>query len=232
MKLSARWYPQGLAARAAWHFNFSTQAAASGTSYGLTAAQVAQIAADAAVVEYFNEYDEYLKSQMETWREMRDAYLDGDLGDVAPRPPEFDVPALPADALVAIAERTEKYADKIKASDDYSPSVGDAYGIVSAAPEPPPVGEMKPVAKSYGAIAEFKASFKIALKGMSGVQMQMERDGDPVTHKINFPSGDIIDDTPLLVPAKAETRRYRFYFLQKNTIVGESSELYEVTVHA
>lgn len=132
----------------------------------------------------------------------------------------------------AFVGRNEKYADKIKASDDYSPSVGGAYGIVSNKPEPPPVGELKPVARSFGAIAEFKAAFKIALQGMSGVQMQMERDGDPVTHKTNFPSGDIVDETPPLTVGKAETRRYRFYFLQKNKVVGESSELYEVTVHA
>lgn len=231
MKLRATWYPRTLAERAAWHFNFSTHAAESGVADGLIAAIVAQIAADAEVVGYFNDYDEYLENEMKKWRAARDAYLDGDEGAVAPKMPTFTVPALPASALTAIAERTEKYADKLRAADDYSPSIGEAYGIVSVKPEPPPVTTKKPAAKvSTG--GDFKAMFKISLQGMSGVQMQMTRDGDPVTHKTNFPSGDITDETAPLMPGKAETRQYKFYFLQKNETVGEVSNIYEVTVHA
>ena len=45
------WYPATLAALIPWHANFSAQATATGTTHGLTAGQVTQIAADSAVVE-------------------------------------------------------------------------------------------------------------------------------------------------------------------------------------
>jgi len=44
------WYPKTQAALIPWHDNFSTQAAINGTTLGLTAPQVTQIAADAANV--------------------------------------------------------------------------------------------------------------------------------------------------------------------------------------
>jgi hypothetical protein len=46
----ADWYPDTQAELIAWHNNFSTQAANNGTTLGLTAPIVAQIAADAANV--------------------------------------------------------------------------------------------------------------------------------------------------------------------------------------
>ncbi len=229
-KLFARWYPQGLPDRAAWHFNFSAQAIATGSDHELTPAQKTQIEADATTVEYFNEYDQYLENEMKNWRVGRDAYLDGDVGATQPQMPKFIVPDLPSDALVAIAERTEQYANKIKASDNYSPSVGAAYGIVAPPAPNVPVTDKKPAAKASTG-AEFKAIFKIPLQGMSGIQMQMTRDGDAQTHKTNFPSGDIVDETPPMQTGKPETRQYRFYFLQKNQVVGESSDIYEITVH-
>jgi hypothetical protein len=229
-KVTTRWYPRTLAERAAWHFNFTMQAQETGASDGLTVGQVTQIAGDAAAVAYFNDFDQYLEQEKKNWRAARDAFLDGDQGAAEPPMPTFNVPALPADAVIAIAERTERYADKIKAADNYSPAVGAAYGIVSPPAPDVPVADKKPAAKvSTG--GEFKATFKIPLQGMSGVQMQMTRDGDAVTHKTNFPSGDITDETAPLVAGKPETRQYRFYFLQKNQIVGESSDIYEVTVH-
>ena len=41
------WYPHSQAALITWHNNFSTQAAINGTTLGLTAGEVLQIAADA-----------------------------------------------------------------------------------------------------------------------------------------------------------------------------------------
>lgn len=231
MKIYARWYPKTLAERAVWHFNFARQAAETGANYNLSAADIRQIAADAATVQYFNDTEAYLEAEMSNWRAARDAYLDGERGGAAPAMPEFAAAALPADALVAIAERTGRYAAKIEGADDYTESVGAAFGIVASAAQRSPDETAKPSAK-ITAVAEFKVSIKIPLKGMDGIQMQMERDGDPQRHKMNYPSGSIIDDTPPLAAGQSETRRYRFYYLRKNQIVGESSELYEVTVHA
>lgn len=44
------WYPHSQAALITWHNNFSAQAAINGTTLGLTAGEVTQIAADAANV--------------------------------------------------------------------------------------------------------------------------------------------------------------------------------------
>jgi hypothetical protein len=231
MKLFNRWYPRTLSERADWHENFAGEAAESGKEHGLTDAEVAQAAIDAQVVRAFNAAGVYLEAQMEKWRDARDAYLDGDTGDAAPEEAEFNVAALPAGALAAIAERTELYVKRIEGSATYSESVGSAYGIIPAAVGQISDDEAKPVGK-VSAIAEFKVAVKIPLKGFDGIQAQMERDGDSQTHKTNYPNGDITDETPPLVAGKGESRRYRFYYLRKNKIVGESSELYEVTTHA
>src|SRR5690349_20356054 len=105
MKLRKKWYPYTLPERAAWHSNFKTQAVESGADYGLTAAQIAQTVTDADVVEYFNEQDKHLKQEMKNWNAARDEYLDGNLGAGKPKMPTFDVPAIDADAMTAIAER-------------------------------------------------------------------------------------------------------------------------------
>lgn len=229
-KLNARWYPRTIPERNVWHFNFKTQAEESGADHGLTPEQIAQIVLDWVVVKYFNDYELHLEKEMENWRKGRDAYLDGDLGVAKPEMPTFTIPVIDKDAMTAIAERTERYAEKIKASDDYTESVGAAYGIVSKPSPDKPVDEKKPAAKvSTG--GQFKAIFKLSMQGMKAIQMQMTRDGDPVTHKTTHTEGDIVDETVPLVEGKPETREYRFYFLEKGKIVGESSDIYEVTVH-
>jgi hypothetical protein len=231
MKIYKRWYPKGLPERADWHENFAACAAESGLEHGLTAAEIAQTDVDAKVVRAYNTADVYLEAQMETWRDSRDAFLDGDIGSSKPELALFNLAALPAAAMVAIAERTELYVKRIGGSAGFSESVGSAYGIV-----PAPVNQIsdeaaKPSGK-ISAIAEFKVAIKIPIKGFDGIQSQMERDGDPQTHKINYTNGDITDETPTLAAGKSETRKYRFYYLRKNKIVGQSSEIYEVTVHA
>lgn len=231
MKIFAKWYPKSLPDRAQWHKNFALQATQDGADYGLPAAEQTQIQADMLTVNYFNDQTTFLDAELEAFRAARAAYLDGERGAPAPDMPSINLPALPPNALVAIAERTERYAGKIKASDNYSPSVGEAYGIVSAPATTRPTDTLKPTAKAT-ALAEFKVAFRVSMQKMRAVQMQMERDGDPVTHKSTWTDGDIVDDTPPLVPAKPETRRYRFYFTEKNQIVGESSDIYEITVHA
>ena len=231
MKIFKRWYPSALPERADWHERFAGQAAEDGETHGLTAAEVAQIAVDAKVVRTFNTASGYLEAQMEVWRDSRDAYLDGEVGAAAPEWALFKIDALPSGAMVAIAERTELYAKRIEGSANYSESVGTAYGIVPQSVARTPDDEAKPSGK-IAAIAEFKVSIKIPMKGFDGIQAQMQRDGDQQTHKTNYTNGDIIDETPPLVAGKSETRQYRFYYLRKNKIVGQSSELYEVTVHA
>ena len=47
----ADWYPATLAALIPWHANFAAQTTATGTTHGLSAGQVTQIATDSEVVE-------------------------------------------------------------------------------------------------------------------------------------------------------------------------------------
>jgi hypothetical protein len=231
MKIFARWYPSALSERADWHENFAARVEESGKEHGLTDAEVDQIGVDALVVRAYNTADVYLKAQRKTWSDSRDEYLDGNTGIPAPELALFNVAALPAAAKTAIAERTERYAKRIEASDTFSESVASAFGIAASAVSSLADEDAKPVAK-VSATAQFKVAIRIPLKGMGGIQSEMERDGDSQTHKNIYTSGDITDETPLLVAGQPETRRYRFYYLRKNKVVGESSEIYEVTLHA
>jgi hypothetical protein len=231
MKIYKRWYPKALSERADWHENFAAHAAESGKDHGLSDAEVSQTEIDAQVVRAFQNQDVYIDAETDRWRKARDGYLDGNRGSAEPDMAEFNLDALPAGAMVAIAERTERYALKIEASDTFSDSVAAAFGILAPAESSLADEDAKPVAK-VSATAQFKVAIRIPLKGMGGIQSEMERDGDPQTHKTIYTSGDITDETPLLVAGQPETRRYRFYYLRKNKVVGESSVITEVTLHA
>jgi hypothetical protein len=229
----AKWYPRKLADRAVWSEVFTKQALEDGKNYGLTQADIDQIVIDNEVLQYFAQKEEYLTAEMESWRIARDAYLNGETNQPAPLMPTFTFDALPPNALVGIGDRTFKYSEKIKASDNYTEAVGAAFNIISSPPVKISDDLLKPAPKAT-AITGWKVKLKVALKGTSGVRVLMQRDND-VPHWVilgNFPDGEIIDETPPLVPNQPETRRYKMIFLRKNTEVGESSDIIEATTHA
>lgn len=230
---TARWYPRSLPDKVVWHANFDEQAAEDGATYGLTPDDLKQIHADRLTVQFLAEKNEYLEAELENWREMRDAFLNGDIGSTPPALPQFNVGSLPADALTGIGDRAERYADQIKISGNYTEGVGAAYKIIAPPGQDVPEDEMKPVFKAE-ALPNWKVRLRVALKGMSGVRVLMQRgnDSNDWINVGNFPDGEIIDDTPPAVPNQAETRRYKMIFLRKNEPVGEYSDIIEITIHA
>ena len=231
MKFRPKWYPIPSPERAEWHDNQVAQLNETGADYDFLPADIAKATLDRDIVRYFAEKQAYFEAEMAEFRAARDEYLDGNIGSVDPKMPTFDVGTFPAGALVGVSARVEKFSKKLVGANNYTESAGAAYRIVGSTPAPQPDGDKKPEAKSVKTLPNFGVSFKIAMQKAGGIQSEMTRDGDTETHKRFYTDGDIVDDTPPLNAGKAETRNYRFYFIEKNHIIGQSSDIYEVTVH-
>lgn len=226
------WYKRTLPERAVWHSNFAAQAVEKGAAFGLVAADIQQIQDDNTLVQYLADSNAYLDAEMDNWRGARDAFFDSDKATPMPVVPAFALSMPPANAKASIIARTVKFAEKIELSDNYTKAIGVTFGIVATKPEPPPIDSVKPKVKGE-ALPNWKVSLKVALKGFDGVRVEMMRgDADAWVSLGMFPNGDIVDDTPPLVPNKPETRQYRVIFVKKNSPVGEYSDIISVTIHA
>src|SRR5688500_3025775 len=114
------WYPEGLAARIPFHANFSANATATGTTYGLTAPQVTQAASDSTNVEALVNFKEAIEAYAQAVTEWTDAILEGETFVAPPpAPPAPGAPTMGPGSLTGIRDRTITYANIIKADIDY-----------------------------------------------------------------------------------------------------------------
>ena len=134
MAITSDYYPDAAGDRVAWHANFSAQATLIGTTYGLSAAQVTQIAADAANVALLVNAATSIDTARQAFTAWKDTILSGPLNVALPaNPGSWSAPSLTTPAT-AIQARTRQYANIIKASTSYSTEIGERYGIIAAGP--------------------------------------------------------------------------------------------------
>lgn len=225
----ADWYPNTQAALIAWHDNFSTQAALNGTTLGLTAPIVAQIAQDAAnVLVMLNGME-----AANTYREALTAYKELLFNDPADTPAE-PVPTAPTtlafggdgEPLPGIEARTREYAALIKASVAYTQDDGELYGIVGAAPAPPGV----PAISRATALIDSDVMLKVSKAGYAAVAVDMRRDGGAFSQIGSTISATFVDETEPLVVGAPEVREYRIQGIDSgNNRVGDVSEITRIS---
>jgi len=213
------WYPFKLSVLVPWYSNFSAQAAAAGTTYGLTAAQVAQIALDAsnvATLIAFGSAVEAFRQAASAWKK---AMLTGGPTQTLPPPPAApSVPSLSLSSLPGIEARTRQYAAIIRASPLYTPQVGERFGIVAAASGgyDTPTLSPKSLTQSRVEVSLFKAGYQVLAIDSRRGGGAWEMIGVSMTAKY-------VDDRPPLVNGAPEVREYRAQGMLRNARVGAIS---------
>ena len=137
-RMAPDWYPTRLADRSPWHANYNTNAQATGTTFGLSAADKTDAANDAANVALVVNYKEAAEAYAQAVTEWADLILEGLIGTPMPATPTG--PAAPLFALsskAAVEARTRLQVGIIKADPDYTAQVGENYGIVGTGPAAP-----------------------------------------------------------------------------------------------
>ena len=215
------WYPRELASLGPWHATFSAQATATGASHGLAAPDIAQAAADSAVVAVALDYDDALRSYTEAWTAYRDFLLIGD-PNAAPIP-QPTAPAVPdfgeGDPLPGIRTRTRGYANVIKASPGYETSVGEDYGIVAAVAPPPGIPEIMLAT----VLIDSDVALKLSKAGYDALAIDMKRGGGAFSQIGVSLTQTFVDETAPLAVGEPEVREYRVQGLEGNARVGEVS---------
>jgi hypothetical protein len=223
----ADWYPNQQAALITWHNNFSTQAATNGTTLGLSAGEVTQIAADADNVLIMLDGIEAAN----TYREALTAYKALLFNSPADTPTE-PVPTAPTtlvfgagdDPLPGIEARTREYARKIKASSAYTPDDGELYGIIAAEPAPP--GTPTVLAE---ALTASQVRLKIGKEGYSVLAVDSRRGGGAWEQIGVSMTDEFIDTRAPLVDGAPEVREYLVQGMANNARVGPNSEVSTVS---
>jgi len=226
---SGDWYPNRLAELDTWHANFNAQATATGTTYGLAAGDVTQIAADAAFISSLLIFDEEIRAFTQAWTAYRNAIMRGDPnGPLPPFPTLPGTPDAPVGGLPGIEARTRAYAKVIRADLDYSPAVGENYGLVA----PEPSGLETPSLTPTAVQGSTDVSLKIFKGGYSVVAIDMRRGGGAWSQIGVAQTATYVDTTAPDVPGQPEQREYRAQGMVNNVRTGDVSPTVSIVTMA
>lgn len=142
---SKLWFPTTLADIALWYAAFNAQIQLTGTTHGLTLAEVDQIKDDAAWVAFMiganTESVDYMDESRTFRKSMFEDPEDGST-HLYPTQPTLTPPV--AVLKRGIWQRVIEAAERIKASAGYTQAIGESYGIVGTSPAPISPGDVKP----------------------------------------------------------------------------------------
>jgi hypothetical protein len=218
--MAGDWYPDSLANRAAWHANFSTQAAATGTTHGLTSAQVTQIGTDAGEVSSALGYRETVRAFPQSWTEDETMLLAGPLGSAMPPVPTPPAAYAPTTTVPSIQARTRQYVGIIRAHPSYTAEIGELYGIIAARSRPPGTPTVKATA-----LTDSKMRLAVGKARYDVVAIDSRRGGGAWEQIGISMTREYIDSRPPLVAGAPEIREYRCQGMQNNARVGGNSEI-------
>ena len=217
--MPADWYPTRLPDLGPWHANFNTEAAASGTTLGLTAGNVTQIGNDSTLTTAVVNYVEAVEAFRQEVTAYKEAVLNGDpLVAMPPAPvaPATLVPGL--GALPGIQARTRGFVATIKGSPNFTAAVGEAYGIVGTS------GALAtPGLKATAVPGSSHVTLKIAKGGYSVIAIDMRRGGGAWAQLGVSQTANFTDTTASLVAGQPEQREYRAQGMLQNARVGDLS---------
>lgn len=185
---------------------------------------------DAAMLRYLvNELLPSYQTALQTRTAYKNALKDGPLGAVPPpKPPQITEPEHPDVIAPGIMPRLRQLVARIKASPNYTESIGRDLGIIDEAPAAP-VGPIKPTAKAVplpggGVRIEFSKA------GFDGVLIEGSRGGEAGFSRLATDNySPYLDARPPLEAGKPEVRQYRLRYLQRDEPVGDWSDILSAT---
>lgn len=207
--------------------NLFIQAQLTGTSHGLTAAQVTQIGVDAQEVNTLVDMNVSAEAYRQSWRQLIEVMLYAPIGTpmpTPPTPPDLYEP-LPT-AKPSILPRLRQTRGILFASPTWNDELAEAYGLKAPSSDP---GTPKPVLRGT-AETEFAVRLRFAMLGHDQLEIYSRRGSETewtlITVDTNNP---YVDGRAPLVAGQPETRDYRARYRDDDLPVGEWSDVISVT---
>jgi hypothetical protein len=207
-----------------WLQNFAPKLATHAAALSVTAAEVASVNADLAVVTWLVKVQPLVRTTAQQLTAYKVSVCEGQTGPNAQALPTLPtLPTPPAAVLDGIIPRTRTLVARIKKSPGYTEAIGKDLGII--APDDSGETTTKPTFK-----AVVLPSYEVRLdwvKGRhSGVLVQCKRPGDAdfiTLGQDNY--SPYVDGRPPVTAGANETRQYRMRYLDKDDQVGDWSDV-------
>lgn len=156
---------------------------------------------------------------------MEGRQISGDPNVAMPAEPTQPALTIPAEAfLPGIQARTRAFANVIKADADYTPAVGEDYGIVA----PAAGGPGTPALKAFAVPGSSSVTLKISKAGHSVIAIDLRRGGGAWEQIGVSQTATFTDSTAALSAGQPETREYRAQGMSGNSRVGDLSAVVSV----
>jgi hypothetical protein len=213
-----------------WFANLSSKLGGYATLFSLTAAEVADVVADAQLVAGLVNAAEAVKREAKEVISFKNLELYGAAGGVTPTAPTSSAPFAYAPRPPGILLRTRALVKRIKAHASYNDAIGQDLGLIG--PDDAPGGPVKPTG-SAGASGPYQATIEFRKNGHDAVIIEGRRGGETAfTFLAKDSFSPYVDDRPPLVPGQPERREYRMQYADRDVPVGLFSDVIGTVVGA
>lgn len=215
--------PKTLSELIVWFNNFATKISGYGATFGLTAAELTQIATDRTVLQLVINGAEIRRTDAQEWTQFRDRVLFAPLNTPMPSlPTPGNVGTLPSDAQASIIPRLRALVQRIKAHPAYTQAIGEDLGIEPSATAPPDRPTLKARSET-----NYRVRLTFTMHRMPMIEIQSRRGSESEFVTMAFDtSSPYIDGREPLQAGRPETREYRARYVDRNDQpIGEWSDI-------
>jgi hypothetical protein len=214
-----------------WLQNFAGKVPTVATKYGITGAEVTDVANGATVFafwhNYRNQYEEYTQKLTAYRNELRDGVKAGGSASVLPTAPT--VGTLPTvTVLPGIFPRVRALVRRIKGNIAYTEADGKDLGIIGEEQTTDFVAIKPAISTRFAAGGHPEIVWK--KQGMDGIEIYVSRDGSPYTLLAYDMRPNHIDAAPLPTLGTSSIWKYRAIYRFHDAQVGQWSDEVSVTV--
>jgi hypothetical protein len=211
-----------------WLTNFNAKLPAYATALGLLPADTASVAADTAFFSYVLNAQQQIIAYSQQWTSYKNAARDGHAASLGGLPVVPGFGTAPAMVAPGIFNRVAALVARIKVAPGYTDAIGQALGIVGAE-DSVDMTQEKPtlnVVVKSGGVNEVGFN----KMGAEGVHIYGMRDGETgFTLLASETHSAYVDNRPLLVAGKPETRQYKAVFFLGKSEIGLESDVVPAT---
>jgi hypothetical protein len=216
-----------------WLNNFASSFASHAAALGFNDAEVAQVRADAAMLNYLiGDLVPAYKAALATRTAYKTLIMSGPVG--APGgdpPPDPSVAAPPATVPPGVVPRLRRLVQRIQVAPGYTDAVGSELGITNgdSAGAGAPDAAAKPKARA-AALSGSRVRVEFNKAGFDGVQVESRRAGEAGWQRLGTDNySPYVDERPPVEAGKPEVREYRLRFVSRDEPVGEWSDIISVS---
>ena len=198
---------------------------------GVSAAQIAAQAADAAYLAYVLACNDAVQNSAQQWTAWKNLLRGGGTAPAAGAPLATVFPATVAAVALGIEVRVRALCQQIKLHPNYNEGIGEALGIEGAVHVPPPGALLQPVIEVQitGGHAFIKWGFQGNRSAIDLCEIQVDRgDGHGFVLLVMDTTPNYTDTTPF--PATPVKWTYRAIYRKADAQVGQWSNPVSVNV--